>query len=82
MGKNSHNPRGLSGKAKIKIFVVYFVLFSMLATLACFMVEELIGPTGLATLAVASFVLPALATAIHVRKGIKDSVDDIAKRLP
>ncbi len=43
MGKNSHNPRGLSGKAKIKIFVVYFVLFSMLATLACFMVEELIS---------------------------------------
>ena len=82
MSENHHNPRGLSGKAKIKIFVVYFVIFGMLATLACFMVESLMGPTGIAILAVASLILPTIATVVHVRKGTKDGVDDIATRLP
>ena len=82
MSKTPHNPRGLSGKAKVKIFVIYFVIFGMLATLACFAVEALVGPTGIITLGVAGIVVPLIATFVHVRKGTKDGVDDIAKRLP
>jgi hypothetical protein len=82
MNKDPHNPRGLSGKSKVKIFVVYFVMFGMVATLACFTVQILMQPAGIASLAVASIVLPAIATFLHVRKGSKDGVDDIARRLP
>lgn len=82
MSKNPNNPRHLSGKAKATIFVVYFVLFGMVATLACFSVQSLMTPAGIAILAVAGIVLPTIATVLHVRKGKKDGIDDIAKRMP
>lgn len=82
MSKDPHNPRGLSRKSKVKIFVVYFFLFAMIATLACFYVQTLMRPFGIAILAVASIAVPAIATYLHVRKGRRDGVDDIAKRLP
>ncbi len=82
MSKESRNPQGLSGKAIFKLYVVYWALFGMLATLACFSISSLMQPTGIIILAIASLIVPAIATFGHVRKGKKDGIDDIAKRMP
>ena len=82
MSKHSKNPKGLSGKAIFKIFVVYFILCVMLASLALIGMKNLIGSTGTILLAVGSILIPALATAAHVIKGKKNAVSDIAKRMP
>ena len=81
MSKNSSNPRGLSGKEIARIFVIYFVLYCMLATLALFGVKALVQPFGITVIAIGSVVVPAVATLVHVRKGKKDGIDDIASRL-
>ena len=82
MSKESRNPQGLSGKAIFKLYLVYWALFGMLATLACFSISTLMQPTGIIILAIASLIVPAIATFGHVRKGKKDGIDDIAKRMP
>ena len=82
MSKNPNNRSGLSGKAIAWIFVVYSVLYAMVAALVLFGVKVLLGPIGITVLAVGSIVVPAIATFIHVRKGKKGAVNDIAKRRP
>jgi len=82
MSRTPNNPKGLSGKAIFKLFVVYFVLYGMLATLAFFGVGTLLGPIGIGVLAIGGILVPAIATLLHVRKGRKSGVDEIAKRLP
>jgi hypothetical protein len=82
MSKHSKNPKGLSGKAIFKIFVTYFILCIMLASLALLGMKNLIGSTGTILLAVGSILIPVLATYAHVLKGKKNAVSDIAKRMP
>jgi hypothetical protein len=81
MNHESHNPRSLSRKSIFKIFVTYWALFTMLATLTFFTVGSLLSPTMLVILSVASIAVPLVATLIHVWKGKKDGIDDIAKRM-
>ena len=79
--KETDNPRGLSGKTIFKINIVYWVLCAMFSTLTYFTVAPLMSGTGIGILVAAGFIVPALATMMHVRKGKKDRIDEIAKRL-
>lgn len=82
MTKDGNNPRGLSRATIAKIYVVYFTLFAMLSTLACFTVRSLINPTAIGLLAAGSVIIPILATWLHVRKGKRDRIDEIARKMP
>ena len=79
--KATDNPRGLSGKTILKIYLVYWVMWAMLSVLAYFTVAPLMSPTGIGILVAAGFIVPALATMMHVRKGKKDHIDEVAGRL-
>ena len=82
MSKNPNNPRGLSGKEIFRIFAIYFVLYSMLATLGFWGMEFFLSTPGIIILLVGWVAVPAIGTWLHVRKGKKTGVDDIAKRMP
>lgn len=80
--KSSKNPRGLSGKQIFTLFVTYFIICVMLASLAFFGMKRLMGPLVVGLLAAGSILVPAIATWLHVRQGKKNAVSDIAKRMP
>ena len=81
MTKTSSNPRGLSGKDIFRIFAIYFILYSMLATLCFWGVKFFLSTPGIILLCIGWIVVPGIATWLHVRKGKKTGVDDIAKRM-
>ena len=62
MSKNPNNPRGLSGKEIFWIFAIYFVLYSMLATLGFLGVEFFLSTPGMIILLVGWIAVPAIAT--------------------
>lgn len=80
--KSSKNPRGLSGKQIFSLFVTYFIICVMLASLAFFGMKQHMGPPIVGILAAASILVPSIATWLHVRQGKKNAVSDIAKRVP
>ena len=73
-----------SGKRKAKLFVTYWAIAFMIVVMSFYAIAGLgLVSYRLASILFASTVVfAAVATFVHIRKGNKSNIDDIAKKLP
>lgn len=73
---------GVSGKQLARLFVTYWAIAFMVVVLSFYAIADLVTVNLAYILLAATIVVAAVATLIHVRKGKKSSIDEIAKRMP
>jgi len=88
MNKHSKNngadeaKSGVTGKRVARLFVSYWAIVFMVVVMSFYTIADLVTVKLAYILFAATIVVAAVATLIHVRKGKKNSIDEIAKRMP
>ena len=73
---------GVTGKRVARLFVTYWAIAFMVVVMSFYAIADLVTVKLAYTLFAATIVVAAVATLFHVRKGKKNSIDEIAKRMP
>ena len=72
---------GVTGKHLARLFVTYWAIAFIVVVMSFYAIADLVTLRLAYILFVATIVIAAVATLIHVRKGKKNSIDEIAKRM-
>ena len=73
---------GVSGKRVARLFVTYWAIAFMFVVLSFYAIADLVTLKLAYILLATTIVVAAVATWIHIRKGKKDGVDELVKRMP
>ena len=73
---------GVSGKRVARLFITYWAISFMVVVMSFYAIADLVTLKLAYILLAATIVVAAVATLVHVRKGKKNSIDEIAKRMP
>jgi hypothetical protein len=73
---------GVTGKRVARLFVTYWAIAFMVVVMSFYAIADLVTLKLAYILFTATIVVATVATLIHVRKGKKNSIDEIAKRMP
>ena len=82
MNEISNKDSGVSGKRIARLFVTYWAIAFMIVVLSFFAIADLVTLKLAYILLAITIVVAAVATFVHILKGKKDSVDEIARKMP
>ncbi len=71
----------MSGNRVVRLFVTYWAIAFGIVVLSLYGIADLLTVNVAYALLAATIVVAAVATWVHIRKGKKNSIDEIANRL-